>query len=80
MLFSDRLTERVASCLTFLFSFIQVEYEELPGWTEDISSIRQYKDLPAAAQAYVERIEELIGLPVQFIGVGPGREALIVKE
>ncbi|KAG6546812.1 hypothetical protein Mapa_011758 [Marchantia paleacea] len=59
---------------------VKVEYEELPGWIEDISSIRQYKDLPAAAQAYVERIEELIGLPVQFIGVGPGRDALIVKE
>ncbi|CAN4109251.1 unnamed protein product [Withania somnifera] len=40
---------------------IKVEYEVLPGWQTDISSIRKYSDLPKAAHAYVERIEELVG-------------------
>ena len=52
-------------------------YIDMPGWQEDISSIRQYLDLPAAARKYVETIEELIGVPVKYISVGPEREALI---
>ena len=62
-----------------LSNSIQVEYEVLPGWNTDISSVRKYSDLPKAAQQYVERIEELVGVPVNYIGVGPGRDALIYK-
>lgn len=58
---------------------LKVEYEVLPGWQTDISSIRNYADLPLAARRYVERIEELVGVPVHYIGVGPGRDALIYK-
>nr|CAD1837693.1 unnamed protein product [Ananas comosus var. bracteatus] len=58
---------------------IQVNYEVLPGWESDISSIRNYDDLPEAARHYVERIEELVGVPIHYIGVGPGRDALIFK-
>ncbi|KAK4749476.1 hypothetical protein SAY87_026925 [Trapa incisa] len=58
---------------------LKVEYEVLPGWQTDISSIRNYSDLPKAARQYVERIEELIGVPIHYIGVGPGRDALIYK-
>lgn len=58
---------------------IEVEYEVLPGWNSDISSIRNYEDLPEAAHRYVERIEELVGVPVHYIGIGPGRDALIYK-
>lgn len=57
----------------------KVEYEVLPGWKSDISSIRNYSDLPKAAREYVERIEELVGVPINYIGVGPGRDALIFK-
>lgn len=57
----------------------QVEYEVLPGWKTDISSIRNYADLPVAARRCVERIEELVGVPIHYIGVGPGRDALIMK-
>ncbi|KAE9455931.1 hypothetical protein C3L33_12143, partial [Rhododendron williamsianum] len=63
-------------CLSCVF---QVEYEVLPGWQSDISSIRKYSDLPKAAQRYVERIEELVGVPIHYIGIGPGRDALIYK-
>jgi adenylosuccinate synthase len=51
----------------------------LPGWQSDISSVRSYNELPQAARCYVERIEELVGVPVHYIGVGPGRDALIYK-
>lgn len=53
-------------------------YEELPGWDEDITDVRRRENLPSAAQAYVSRIEELVGVPVTFIGVGPGREQAIL--
>ena len=52
-------------------------YEYLPGWTEDISSARTFDDLPANCQAYVRRLEELIGCRISGIGVGPGREQSI---
>ena len=53
-------------------------YEEWPGWTEDIRDVRCRTDLPAAAQAYVSLIEEQVGVPVTFIGVGPEREQAII--
>lgn len=66
------------SLLLFVFCS-QVEYEKMPGWQSDISSIRNYSDLPKAARDYVERIEELVGVPIHYIGIGPGRDALIYK-
>lgn len=55
-------------------------YEELPGWWEDISECRKFEDLPANAQAYVERLEELSGTRISAIGVGPGRDQTIVRH
>lgn len=55
-------------------------YEELPGWWEDISGARQFEDLPAKAQDYVLRLEELAGAPMSCIGVGPGRDQTIVRR
>ncbi|MBA2225667.1 MAG: adenylosuccinate synthase [Thermogemmata sp.] len=52
-------------------------YETLPGWGEDISTARRLADLPPAARRYVDRIAELIGLPVSIISVGPDREQTI---
>jgi adenylosuccinate synthase len=55
-------------------------YEELPGWRGiDIGDVRKFSDLPLAAQAYVLRVEELVGVPVKYIGVGPGRDAIILR-
>ena len=53
-------------------------YEELDGWTEDISGCREFDDLPKNTQAYVNRVEELCGARVSGIGVGPSREQSIV--
>ena len=55
-------------------------YEELEGWREDISGCRKFEELPAAAQAYVLRVEELIGGRVSAIGVGPGRDEIISRH
>ncbi|WP_299044765.1 adenylosuccinate synthetase, partial [uncultured Actinomyces sp.] len=55
-------------------------YEELEGWDEDITGVRRFEDLPPAARAYVLRIEELACCHVSAIGVGPGREATIVRR
>lgn len=55
-------------------------YEELPGWSEDITGVRRFEDLPVAAQAYVERIEELARTRISAIGVGAGREATISRH
>ncbi len=55
-------------------------YEEHPGWTEDISTITVFDDLPENAKKYVKRIEELAGVPVIIISVGPDRAETIVIE
>nr|AVW82913.1 adenylosuccinate synthetase [Nocardia interforma ATCC 21072] len=52
-------------------------FETLPGWDSDITGARTYADLPATARAYVDRIEQLLGAPVRYIGVGAHRDALI---
>src|SRR6478672_9758715 len=54
-------------------------YEEMPGWFEDLSPFRAFDEMPAAARAYVERIEELTGAPVSAIGVGPGRNETVTR-
>ena len=53
-------------------------YEYLEGWSEDISGCREFGDLPAATQAYVRRLEELIGTRISGIGVGPSREQVVM--
>lgn len=58
----------------------QPEYIELPGWTQSIRGVRSYEDLPTAAQRYVEQIEAIIGIPIDIISTGPGREENIVRS
>jgi adenylosuccinate synthase len=53
---------------------VQPVYETLPGWQQDITEIRAVNDLPKNAQRYLDRISELIGLPVAVVSVGPDRE------
>ena len=52
-------------------------YEEMPGWTEDISECTSRDQLPGNARAYFDRIEQLVGAPVSIVSVGPGREQTI---
>ncbi len=55
----------------------QPEYEELPGWEADVSAVREWSKLPAAARKYLDRIGELAGLPIRLVSVGPEREQVI---
>jgi adenylosuccinate synthase len=52
-------------------------YEELPGWKDDLSGATTLADLPKNARDYVERIEAHTGIPITYVGVGPGREQFV---
>ncbi|MHB1930542.1 MAG: adenylosuccinate synthase, partial [Acidimicrobiales bacterium] len=52
-------------------------YEELPGWGVDTSGTTDVADLPPAARGYVERLAQLAGVPIDLVGVGPGREQFV---
>jgi len=54
-------------------------YETVPGWDEDLSEVTDFYDLPANAQDYICRIEELISRPITVIGVGPKRSQTIFR-
>jgi adenylosuccinate synthase len=55
-------------------------YEEFPGWTEDITGARTFDDLPKNAQNYVLALEAMSGSRISAIGVGPDREAIVVRH
>jgi adenylosuccinate synthase len=55
-------------------------YEDLPGWDEDISNVRDFDDLPKEAQRYIEYVEDLSGVPVTIVSVGPTRDATFLRE
>ena len=48
-------------------------YEDIPGWDDNLTGINKFDDLPSAAQDYVNRLEKMIGVPIGYISVGPGR-------
>jgi adenylosuccinate synthase len=52
-------------------------YEELPGWDEDITHIRSFNHLPLEACDYIVRLEELVGIPVRTVSIGPERSQVI---
>jgi adenylosuccinate synthase len=55
-------------------------YEELPGWREDITAVKDDGGLPANARAYLRRLEELVETPIHIISVGPGRDETIMLK
>lgn len=60
-----------------ILSEVTVEYITMPGWKCDITQCRKFSELPPNAQAYVRKIEELSAVPVQWVGVGKSRDAMI---
>jgi adenylosuccinate synthase len=56
------------------------QYRTLPGWKSDITGCRDYAALPAAARRYVEAVEEITGVPVKIVSVGPDRAQTIIRE
>ncbi|MEO8638590.1 MAG: adenylosuccinate synthase [Chloroflexota bacterium] len=64
---------------TSVYQRLEPIYQELPGWLTDTTGCREFEQLPAAARAYVERLEELAGVPVGLVSVGPERDQMIVR-
>lgn len=71
-----KVMNTMPSCLKTM-SEIEVVYETMPGWTEDISKARNFEDLPENARRYVLRVQELLGVPVRWIGCGANRLDMI---
>jgi adenylosuccinate synthase len=55
-------------------------FEDLPGWPEDIRGVRRLEDLPTNTRNYLKRVEELVGVPIQLVSVGPDREETILLQ
>ena len=62
------------------FEGIEVEYITLPGWSKNTSSCKHFDDLPIQAQEYVQKIEDLVGVEIRWIGVGQGRDDIIERK
>jgi len=64
----------------FADAFAEVEpiYEECPGWSDSTIGITDYARLPPAARSYLERLQELVGVPIDIVSTGPDREQTIV--
>ncbi|KAJ7656687.1 AMPSase 1 [Mycena rosella] len=58
---------------------VEVEYVTLPGWETSIAHVRKYEDLPDKCRAYVEFIEKALKVPITWIGIGPERDAMLMK-
>ncbi len=63
--YPPEITSEVARCTPV--------YEDLPGWNDDLTDIKDSNDMPEAALKYILRLEELMGVPVKYVSVGPGR-------
>jgi len=64
-----------------LFHEAEPVWEEVPGWAEELGDVRSFDDLPKEAQSYVHILEELGGVPISIVGVGPAREqSLVVRS
>ena len=55
-------------------------YEELPAWDEDITGVKTWEDLPETAKKFLNRVSELVGVPLVTVSVGPDREQTIVLK
>jgi adenylosuccinate synthase len=60
------------------FAEVEPEYEECPGWTESTVGITRYDDLPLNARRYLERLQVLVGVPIDIVSTGPDRDQTIV--
>jgi adenylosuccinate synthase len=53
-------------------------YEELPGWRDSTIGITDYDKLPPNARRYLDRVKELVGVPIDIVSTGPDRDQTIV--
>ena len=64
----------------FIHKYLKPVYETHKGWKCNISGAKKWNDLPENAQKYLKRLEELIGIPVSIVSVGPDREQTIILD
>ena len=64
----------------FMHKYLEPVYETHKGWKSDISKIREYENLPENCRKYLERLGELLGVPVSIVSVGPDREQTIFRK
>ena len=60
-----------------VFHDVTPVYVELPGWQTDLSACREVADLPSEARGYLDLVESQVGVPVSFVGTGPGRDQYV---
>ena len=58
----------------------QPVYQQMEGWDKPLDDVREFSDLPAQAQTYVRRLEEIIETEIILVSVGPGREQTILLK
>ena len=63
-----------------MHKYLEPVYETYKGWKEDISKAKSMDELPANAKAYLNKLEELVGIPIKIVSVGPDREQTIILE
>jgi adenylosuccinate synthase len=76
---SDGVTDRFIAD-GYALSEVTPEYETMTGFSEDITGVRSFDELPAAARAYLDRIESFVGVRVAIVSVGPDREQTIIRQ
>lgn len=74
--FNGRVLTSVPAGVYYM-SRVVVNYKTLPGWKRSIKNVRTFEELPVEAQNYIKAIEEAVGVPVKWIGVGPDRKDMI---
>ena len=62
------------------FHHAEPVWEERPGWTEDLSDVTEWEQLPQAARDYVSWVEEQLGVPVTLVGVGVRRDQVLAPH
>jgi len=76
--YKGKRLDTIPADVTF-FSEVKPHYQELPGWQVPTSDIKKYSDLPQNAKAYIQRIQELIGVRIGIVSVGPERNQTVIK-
>ncbi len=54
-------------------------YERMPGWQRPTGDVREYRKLPSQARNYIERMQDLVGVPIKYISIGSERDEIIVR-
>lgn len=79
LVMSQRVLIRVKPADLDVLAKVEVEYVTMPGWSTPITELTTYEALPENCKKYIEFIEGFSGVPVEWIGVGPGRESMVTK-